>query len=73
MSNKVIGILKEIEGGISNIPESGISPLLRDLLQKMLMFEESDRITVEQALQHPYLEEEIKKLQEEIANEDITY
>ena len=46
MSNKVIGILKEIEGGISNIPESGISPLLRDLLQKMLMFEESDRITV---------------------------
>jgi hypothetical protein len=29
----------------------------------MLMFEEADRITVEQALQHPYLEEEIKKLQ----------
>lgn len=46
VSYKVIGILKEIEEGISNIPESGISPNLRDLLQKMLMFEESDRITV---------------------------
>jgi serine/threonine protein kinase len=54
-SYKVIGILKEIEGGFNNIPESNISPLLRDLLQKMLMFEEADRITVEQALQHPYL------------------
>lgn len=46
LSYKVIGILKEIEEGIGSVPESGISPNLRDLLQKMLMFEESDRITV---------------------------
>lgn len=37
------------------IPETSVSPLLKDLLQKMLIIDENDRITIEQAADHPYL------------------
>lgn len=45
------------------IPETSISPLLRDLLQKMLIIDENDRITIEQVAEHPYLKQEIKTLE----------
>lgn len=35
----------------------GVSPLALDLLKKMLLFDQEKRITVDQALDHPYLEE----------------
>jgi serine/threonine protein kinase len=60
-SQKVMGILKEI-GEEVVIPEADISPLLRDLLQKMLIIDESARITIEQAAEHEYLRDEIKEL-----------
>ena len=47
ISQKVMGILKEI-GEQVGIPETSISPLLRDLLQKMLIIDENDRIAIEQ-------------------------
>lgn len=47
ISQKVMGILKEI-GEQVVIPETSISPLLRDLLQKMLIIDENDRIAIEQ-------------------------
>lgn len=56
-----MGILKEI-GEEVVIPEADISPLLRDLLQKMLIIDESARITIEQAAEHEYLRDEIKEL-----------
>lgn len=60
-SQKVMGILKEI-GEEVIIPEADISPELRDLLQKMLIIDESARITIEQAAEHEYLRDEIKEL-----------
>ena len=45
VNQKVLGILKEI-GEEVVIPEENISPLLRDLLQKMLKVDESKRITI---------------------------
>lgn len=52
-SGKVLGILSEIEknGGVI-VPQQGISPQLRDLLQRMLVEDEEIRITVEEILKH---------------------
>jgi serine/threonine protein kinase len=68
ISQKVMGILKEI-GEEVVVPETSISPMLRDLLQKMLIIDENERITIEQVAEHGYLKNEIKVLEEEIAEE----
>lgn len=71
-SQKVMGILKEIGEEVA-IPEGNVPPLLRDLLQRMLFLEENERITIEQAGEHEFLRQEIKELEEEIANEEVSY
>lgn len=75
-AQKVMGILSEMEEVGEQVllpPDANVPPALRDLVQRMLVLDEAARITIEQAVEHEYLRDEIKKLQEEIANEDITY
>ena len=71
-SNKVLGILKEIESEQLKVPEYGISPLLKDLIEKMLVEDEEKRVTIEQLLEHEYIKEEVISQVKEY-NMDHTY
>lgn len=58
-TSKVLGILKEIEQGIVLPEDHTISGELNDLLTRMLIESEEERITAEQMLKHEFLREAV--------------
>jgi len=51
----------------------GADPLAIDLLEKMLIFNPEERITVEEALAHPYLEQYYDPTDEPVADEPFSF
>eukprot|EP00511_Aplanochytrium_stocchinoi_P002829 CAMPEP_0204841488 /NCGR_PEP_ID=MMETSP1346-20131115/42284_1 /ASSEMBLY_ACC=CAM_ASM_000771 /TAXON_ID=215587 /ORGANISM="Aplanochytrium stocchinoi, Strain GSBS06" /LENGTH=100 /DNA_ID=CAMNT_0051979677 /DNA_START=9 /DNA_END=307 /DNA_ORIENTATION=+ len=53
--NAIAGFARNRSGNKFSEPFAGCSPLAVDLLKKMLVFDPRGRITIDDALNHPYL------------------